>query len=71
MNGALQVRIKVNDRDMNFNGATLEQLIYSLSLDPGRIVVERNGNIVIRGRYDATCLAEGDVLEIVRFVGGG
>lgn len=65
------MKIKVNDRETDFNGATLEQLIKAFSLDPGRIVIERNGNIVIRDRYSDTYLAEGDVLEIVRFVGGG
>ena len=32
---------------------------------------ERNGEIVPRNRYGETLLADGDVLEIVSFVGGG
>ena len=36
-----------------------------------RLAVERNGNIVPRARYGETVLEDGDVLEIVRFVGGG
>ena len=39
--------------------------------DPARVAVERNGNIVPKAQYSATTLADGDVVEIVRFVGGG
>jgi thiamine biosynthesis protein ThiS len=48
-------------------GALLEQL----RIRPGRVVVERNRDIVPREAYGATLLAEGDILEIVHFVGGG
>jgi sulfur carrier protein len=36
-----------------------------------RIAVERNGEIVARGRHAETMLAEGDRIEIVVAVGGG
>lgn len=65
------MKIKVNDRDLDFNGSTVEKLIKTLFLEPGRVVVERNGNIVSRDKYGDTYLNEGDILEIVRFVGGG
>ena len=38
---------------------------------PQRIAVERNGEIVPRRTYGETVLQDGDVLEIVSFVGGG
>lgn len=53
------------------SGATLLQLLKTLGLDPGTVVVERNGNVVERGSYPTQVLAEADHLEIVRFVGGG
>jgi sulfur carrier protein len=34
-------------------------------------VVERNREILDRDRYDAVEIEEGDVLELVHFVGGG
>ncbi len=34
------------------------------------MAVERNGDIVPKAQYSATTLADGDVVEIVRFVGG-
>jgi thiamine biosynthesis protein ThiS len=42
-----------------------------LQIRPGRVVVERNQDIVPREAYSATSIMEGDTLEIVHFVGGG
>jgi len=52
-------------------GATLLDLLQNLRLDPGTVVVERNGQVVERATYATQVLAEADRLEIVRFVGGG
>lgn len=41
------------------------------SLTPERVAVERNGSIVSKASYDTTILQDGDVLEVVSFVGGG
>jgi thiamine biosynthesis protein ThiS len=50
---------------------TVSQLLAHLGLDPQRLAVERNRDIVRRATFDETALAEGDVLEIVTLVGGG
>ena len=39
--------------------------------DATAVVVEHNGRIVPAADFAATALNEGDVLEIVQFVGGG
>ncbi len=52
-------------------GLTLVTLLEQLQIRPARVVVERNRAIVSRDAYDSTLLADGDVLEIVHFVGGG
>jgi len=46
-------------------------LLDSMSLDRRRVAVELNKTIVRRANYDATALADNDVLEIVTLVGGG
>ena len=46
-------------------------LLESLGLDPAKIAVERNLEIVPRSRYGEVALAHGDRLEIVQFIGGG
>ena len=51
--------------------STVFELLESLALDPDAMVVERNGLVLERERYDDTLLGKGDVLEVLRFVGGG
>ncbi len=50
---------------------TVRGLIELLELGGGPVAVERNGDVVPRADHAATSLAEGDVVEIVHFVGGG
>ena len=52
-------------------GATIAALVAGLELNPQKVAVERNGEIVPRSTLGEVLLAEGDVLEIVHFVGGG
>ena len=52
-------------------GASIADLVRELELDPGKVAVERNGGIVPRSTLAEVILADGDVLEIVHFVGGG
>lgn len=46
-------------------------LLEWLDLDPGLVVVELNREILDRVRYEGVEVMEGDVLELVHFVGGG
>ncbi len=52
-------------------GSTVEELLRQVGVSPASVVVERNGEIVARDAFGATALADGDRIEIVRFVGGG
>ena len=51
--------------------ATIAQMVGELGLDPRKVAVERNLEIVPRSLYAATPLAEGDRIEVVQFIGGG
>ena len=53
------------------SGTTVLELLESLALDPDSTVVERNGLVLQREQFDDTALEKGDVLELLRFVGGG
>ena len=53
------------------NAASVEDLVVVLGLNPRKVAVERNLEIVPRSAYTATGLTEGDRIEIVQFVGGG
>jgi thiazole synthase len=52
-------------------GASVADLVRDIGLDPAKVAVERNLEIVPRSTLAGVLLAEGDVLEIVHFVGGG
>lgn len=52
-------------------GSTIADLVAHIGLDPAKVAVERNREIVPRSTLHDVQLAEGDVLEIVHFVGGG
>ena len=53
------------------NGATIAAMLTAIGLDPARVAVERNREIVPRSTLSAVAVAEGDRFEIVHFVGGG
>jgi len=53
------------------SAATVEQLLGELELDPRAVVVELNREIIRRPAIAATPVSDGDVVEIVHFVGGG
>jgi len=52
-------------------GLTLAALAGDIGLDPAKVAVERNLEIVPRSTLADVALADGDAIEIVHFVGGG
>ena len=46
-------------------------LLARLDIDPRRVAVEHNLNIIKRHRYTEVVVGDGDTVEIVNFVGGG
>lgn len=52
-------------------GLTVRGLVVHLGLGDGPVAVERNRDVVPRAVHATTALVEGDVFEIVHFVGGG
>ncbi|MHC3127310.1 thiamine biosynthesis protein ThiS [Brevundimonas sp. GN22] len=65
------MRIEVNGQGRDTSAATILGLIEELSLDPRKVAVERNLEIVPRSLHATTELADGDKIELVQFVGGG
>jgi thiamine biosynthesis protein ThiS len=52
-------------------GSSVADLVAQIGLDPRKVAVERNAEIAPRSTLAQVILADGDVLEIVHFVGGG
>ena len=63
--------IIVNGESCRSASGSIADLVRSLQLDPAKVAVERNGEIVPRSTLASAALADGDKLEIVHFVGGG
>ena len=55
----------------NAAGLTLSAYLSQAGYQPAFLAVERGGEIVPRAQYDTTIFQDGDVIEIVQFVGGG
>lgn len=53
------------------DSTTVRALLELLALDPRRVAVERNRDIVRRAEWDSLELQPDDRLEIVELVGGG
>ena len=53
------------------DGTGLVQLIEQLGFRAGSVVVELNGEALVRSEMDAVVLSDGDRLELVRAVAGG
>ena len=63
--------ITLNGAPHRTAAATIADLVRELELTPEKVAVESNGAIVPRSTLGEAPLNEGDVLEIVHFVGGG
>jgi thiamine biosynthesis protein ThiS len=64
--------IELNGDPKSLSGAlTVRALVEQLGLDPAKVAVERNMEIVPKSTFGEVLLADGDRIEIVHFVGGG
>ena len=50
---------------------SVAELLDDLNLEPVRVAVEINRQLISRGAFGTTPLDEGDVIEVVTLVGGG
>ena len=66
----MQLIVNGEERQVE-NTLTLGKFLALCALPSKMVVVERNGEIVPREKYDVTTLANGDVLEIVQMMAGG
>src|SRR3954462_15154562 len=68
----MAMEITLNGETRRLDAPTnVRGLLESLGLDPAKIAVERNLEIVPRSTYSEVPVANGDRLEIVHFIGGG
>ena len=68
--GTLSIRVNGAHRRVR-EGMTVADLALELGLEPARVAVERNLEIVPRSTLAEVAVENGDDYEIVTFVGGG
>lgn len=69
---AADLRITVNGETRTASpGTTVAALIATLGMDPERVAIERNEEVIPRLTWRDATVADGDRLEIVAFIGGG
>jgi thiamine biosynthesis protein ThiS len=66
------MRITVNGKPRDIDRETdLPSFLRASGVDPKLVAVAINGDVIPKSEYAAVRVRDGDVLEIVRMVGGG
>ena len=64
--------VTVNGKSIGLSeNITVSEYLKQDQYRPERIAIELNGSILPKSAYNSTILKDGDVMEIVSFVGGG
>lgn len=68
----MSVSVTVNGEHRTIDqGLSVWAFLEGLALDPKKVAVERNLEIVSKSLFRDVVLEDGDQLEIVHFIGGG
>jgi len=70
LDSCLEIRVNGEQRRVP-GGISIAGMINELGLDPLRVAVEKNLQIVPRSELPQLIVEDGDQFEIVHFVGGG
>jgi len=70
IDGSLSIRVNGEHRRVP-GGTSVSEMVNLLGLDPRRVAVERNLEVIPRSLLGKVCVEDGDDYEIVHFVGGG
>lgn len=65
------MRLKVNGEEYVTEKDTVGELLKEIRIAPERVAVEVNLAVVKRADFENVRLKDGDIVEIVNFVGGG
>lgn len=63
--------LRINGEEKDFAGELLLDVLLKEGYEPARVVVERNLEIVPKDQLQHVVLQDEDVIEVLRFVGGG
>lgn len=63
--------VKINGVAVDLAGKNIDEMLVIQGFFKGSVAVEKNEEIVPKSTYAETILKDGDVVEVVSFVGGG
>ncbi len=63
--------VKINGEEKEIAGKNLLEYLKEAGFEPERVVVERNLDIISKDELGNTIIQDEDVIEVLRFVGGG
>ncbi|MDP3042710.1 MAG: sulfur carrier protein ThiS [Candidatus Omnitrophota bacterium] len=66
------MKVRINGEDLDFSSlVSIAEFIIQRKIRPETVVVEHNGVILDRDKWESTMLKENDALEVLSFFGGG
>ena len=63
--------VKINGEEKEIAGKNLLEYLKEAGFEPERVVVERNLDIIPKDELGNKIIQDEDVIEVLRFVGGG
>ncbi|HWU36439.1 MAG TPA: sulfur carrier protein ThiS [Candidatus Acidoferrum sp.] len=66
----MQIRLNGKTREVT-DGISIRRLLDELKLDPRRVAVQRNEDIIKRDQYETVVLQPGDAVEVLTIMAGG
>jgi sulfur carrier protein len=67
----MHIHMNGQRQELSAQVETVSALLAELSVDARQVAVERNGSIIPKSLHPTTPICEGDMIELVTFVGGG
>ncbi len=66
------MNITLNGQKHNIeSNITLKEMLINLNIEQKNIIAEVNGEVVTKDDFSNKIINENDIIELVRFVGGG
>ena len=63
--------VKINGEAKEIAGKNLLEYLIGNGFNPEHLVVERNLEIIQKEQFESVTIQDEDVIEVLRFVGGG
>lgn len=63
--------LKINGKPEKICGKNISDILSIKGVEPRMVVVELNSALIERNKYEVTEIKDGDIIELVFFMGGG